>query len=80
MNFSEEVKSQILGVKHQPMCCKKALLASFLRTAGSIGIKGGNIGVEMATDIREVADSIAKIITELYGLNPVFTQSDKSSK
>lgn len=80
MNFSEEVKSQILGVKHQPMCCKKALLASFLRTAGSIGIKGGNIGVEMATDIREVADSIAKIITELYGLNPVFTQADKSSK
>ncbi|MBE5742466.1 MAG: DNA-binding protein WhiA [Clostridiales bacterium] len=75
MNFSEEVKSQVLKVKHESLCCKKALLAAFLRTAGSIGVKGGNIGIEMATDIKEVADRISAIIKELYGLTPVYSKS-----
>ena len=81
MNFSEEVKNEILRIKPQSLCCKKALLAAFLRTAGSIGIRSGNIGVEMATDIDEVAQEISKVIKELYGLNPNFSKGvDKPKK
>lgn len=81
MTFSEDVKSQIIEIKHESLCCKKALLSSFLRTAGSIGVKGGNIGIEMATDSKAVADEISSIINELYGLTPVFSKSvDKPKK
>ena len=65
MNFSEEVKSEILKIEHTSLCCKKALLAAFLRTAGSIGVKGGNIGIEMSTDIEQTAREISKVITSL---------------
>ncbi|MBR2336368.1 MAG: DNA-binding protein WhiA [Clostridia bacterium] len=75
MNFSEEVKSEILKIEHTSLCCKKALLAAFLRTAGSIGVKGGNIGVEMATDIEETAKEISKVIHDLYGLTPKIEKS-----
>ncbi len=70
MNFSEEVKSEILKIEHTSLCCKKALLSAFLRTAGSVGVRGGNIGIEMATDIEETAREISKVITSLYGLTP----------
>ena len=67
MNFSEEVKSEILKIEHTSLCCKKALLAAFLRTAGSIEIRNGNIGVTMATDIEETAKEVSKVIKDLYG-------------
>ena len=74
MNFSAEVKSEILKIDHPSLCCKKALLASFLRTAGSVQLMGGNIGVEMATDNKKSAEAISKVIYELYGLTTVFTE------
>jgi DNA-binding protein WhiA len=81
MNFSEEVKNEIISVEHQSLCCKKAFLASFLRTAGSVGIRGGNVGIEMATDIKEVAEKISAIIKDLYGLESVFSKGvDKPRK
>lgn len=81
MNFSEEVKSEILKIEHSSLCCKKALLAAFLRTAGSIDLMGGNIGVEMATDIEEVSREISKVIFDLYGLSPKIEKSaDKLRK
>ena len=80
MNFSEQVKTQILKVEHPSLCCKKALLAAFLRTAGSVGIIGGNIGVEMATDIKESAEEISRVISDLYGLTPVFAKPEKRGK
>ena len=75
MNFSEEVKSEILKIEHPSLCCKKALLAAFLRTAGSVGVKGGNIGIEMSTDIEDIAKEISKVITSLYGLSPKIENS-----
>lgn len=81
MNFSEEVKSEILKIEHPSLCCKKALLAAFLRTAGSVGVKGGNIGIEMSTDIEDIAKEISKVITSLYGLSPKIEKSvDKPRK
>ena len=75
MNFSEEVKSEILKIKHTSLCCQKALLSAFLRTAGSVEIKGGNIGVTMATDIEETAKEVSKVIRDLYGLTPQIEKS-----
>lgn len=75
MNFSEEVKSEILKIEHTSLCCKKALLSAFLRTAGSVEIKGGNIGVTMATDIEETAKEVSKVIRDLYGLTPQIEKS-----
>ena len=75
MNFSEEVKSEILKIEHTSLCCKKALLAAFLRTAGSIEIRNGNIGVTMATDIEETAKEVSKVIKDLYGLTPKIESS-----
>ncbi len=78
MNFSEEVKSEILKIEHNSLCCKKALLSAFLRTAGSIEIRGGDIGVAMATDIEETAREVSKVICDLYGLTPkIETTADK---
>lgn len=80
MNFSEQVKTQILKIDHPSLCCKKALLASFLRTAGSIRIKGADVGVEISTDIKESAEEISRVIHDLYGLTPVFSKAEKRGK
>ncbi len=77
MNFSEEVKSEILKIKLESLCCKKAFLASFLRTAGSVESVGGKIGVEMATDIRDASEEISSVIYDLYGLKTAIRQENK---
>ncbi|MBO6263579.1 MAG: DNA-binding protein WhiA [Clostridia bacterium] len=70
MNYSEEVKSEILKTEYDSACCKRAALSAFLRSAGSIITDGGRIGFEIATDSDELAAYFAKIISELYGKAP----------
>lgn len=72
MNFSEEVKAEILQIDYESDCCRHALLSAYLRTAGSVSIIGGKIGFEVTTDNRECADYIVSVVKGLYGIDPVF--------
>ena len=43
MNFSEEVKREILGGKEKTDGEKKAFVSAFLRSAGSLSLVGGKV-------------------------------------
>lgn len=81
MNFSEEVKSEIIEGKNLSLCCKKALLSAFLRTAGLVVARDGNVGIEFSSDSKDVARKIASFIKEIYGFNSTLSEGvDKFRK
>ncbi|MBO4262474.1 MAG: DNA-binding protein WhiA [Clostridia bacterium] len=67
-NFSSEVKAELVGKEYDSSCCKHAELSAFLRTAGAIGVKGGKVGFEAATDNPVSAKRFVGMIRELYGI------------
>ena len=72
MNFSEEVKAEIVRIRYDTECCRHALLSAYLRTAASVSIIGGKVGFEVTTDNRECADYVVSLVRELYGVEAVF--------
>ena len=68
MNFSEEVKREILGGKEKTDGEKKAFVSAFLRSAGSLSLVGGKVGFEIATDNADGAKTFAEYFAVVYGL------------
>ena len=46
MNFSEEVKAELINVKYRSDKDKRAFLSAYVRTAGSVGVRAGRVGFE----------------------------------
>lgn len=70
MNFSEEVKNQIVGVEYKTDGEKKAFMSAFLKCAGSLSLSGGKVGFELLTDNEKNAKTFATYFSEVYGLLP----------
>ncbi len=79
MNFSTQVKGEIIEkrIKHDEE--KRALLSAFIRTAGVIYSKSGKVGFEITTDHKDLAEFFKNIVADLYGLTPV-EKEDKPQK
>ncbi|MBR1868052.1 MAG: DNA-binding protein WhiA [Clostridia bacterium] len=71
MNFSTEVKGELIEkpIRHDEE--KRALLSAFIRTAGVIYSKSGKVGFEITTDRKELAEFIKNVAGDLYGSTPV---------
>ncbi len=66
MNFSAQVKNEILTDRIQYSCCKRAALSAFLRTAGTVEIRHGKIGFSTSSE-HSINQYFAQIIYDLYG-------------
>ena len=68
MNFSEEVKNEILKKRFSAASEKKAFLSAALKTAGTLSLTGGKIGFEISADNRAMPEVFAKYFADVYFL------------
>ncbi len=82
MNFSAKIKKEIIdkGVNHS--CCKKAFLAGFIRSTGSIIRVGDSYGFECSTDIEPALNYAVRLFKDLYSFTEgeTYTYPDKLNK
>lgn len=64
-NFTEEIKNEITSRPLGGECCRRAALAAFIRTSGSIISDGGNFGFEIVTENGRTAEFFADIAESL---------------
>ncbi len=82
MNFSKKVKEEIIKKSLGKKCCKKAFLAGFIRSTGSIVRFGGNYGFICSTDTPTASEYAKRLLSELYGYEDakIFSFPDKLNK
>ncbi len=82
MNFTETIKDEIIKKNSGQKCCKKAFLAGFIRSTGSIVRSGGNYGFMCSTETPSAAEYAARLIKALYGYEgaEIFASEDKLNK
>ena len=68
MNFSEEVKNEILKKRLTSAGEKKAFLSAALKTAGTLSLTGGKIGFEVSADNRAMPEVFAGYFADVYFL------------
>lgn len=79
MNFSAEVKSEIVKEVLKSPCCMRAALSAFLRTAGTIETFSGKIGFSACSDY-DIIEYFSTIIKKLYGGNPQIILDGQSKR
>lgn len=79
MNFSREVKSELMGRRFDSSCCRHAALSAYIRTAAFIESRGGEVGFEFASE-GEAAEYFKNIIVSEYGVEPETLKEDKPGK
>ena len=67
MNFSSEVKNELLKIKYDSDCCKIAGLSAYIRATGAVVTKDGKIGFEVSSDNSEAAMYYVDLLTDIYG-------------
>ena len=80
MNFSNEVKNEIISERIKNPCCRRAAISAFLRTAGSIETQGGKVGFSAQGD-ENVLEYFRSMIKSLYGGEPkIISEKPKERK
>ena len=67
VNFTYEIKREIIKNGFENTCCKTAALSAFLRATGSIVAQGSHIGFEIVTESENIAEFFVGQIENLYG-------------
>ncbi len=80
MNFSAEVKKELIGKKFDSACCKHSALSAYLRAAGYTVSSGGKVGFEFFADRYGAAEYFATLIKETYGETLQKTVDKESQK
>jgi hypothetical protein len=77
MNFTEEIKDEIMENGFNDRSCALAALSAFIRTSGSIVVHGGIYGFELVTENEKTADFFFHLIEENFGF--LVTSADTKS-
>ena len=80
LNFTEEIKREIVKAGFDNACCKTAALAAFLRTAGSIVKSGPNIGFEFITENDFIAEFFIGYLEDLFGAELQIVQATTDTR
>lgn len=68
LNFTEEIKNEIIENGLLDECCKLAFLSAFIRTSGSIVSRGGSYGFEITTGNERTAEFLCDVLENGFGL------------
>ena len=68
MSFSSDVKEEMVRLRVKSRGERRALLCALTYSAGSITLGRGSMGVQYITENEPVAELIARLAGELYGL------------
>jgi len=69
MNFTEEVKTELLQIKDEP-CCNNAGLSAYIKGAGTLDVKQGNIGFTLSSESVKILNYFAEIMQKQYSEEP----------
>lgn len=67
VNFTGEIKKELVRNGLENACCKTAALSAFLRTTGSIVRVGSQTGFEFVTESEVVAEFVIGLFEDLFG-------------
>lgn len=67
INFTGEIKRELVKKGFENACCKTAALSAFLRVTGSIVRSAEGIGFEFVTESERVAEYFIGLAEELFG-------------
>ncbi len=81
MNFTEEIKNEIISQKFGDDDVRRAFLSAFIRTSGSILSRGGEYGFECVTENERTAEFLCDMLENTFRitLSAVEAKSDKFS-
>ena len=74
MNFTYEIKKEIIKNGFENTCCKTAALSAFLRVTGSVITRGSNVGFELVSESENVAEYFIELIESIYGAGLKITE------
>jgi hypothetical protein len=77
MNFTEEIKDEIIDNGVLGRDCALATLSAFIRTSGSIVVRDGVFGFELVTESEKIAQFFSHLIEENFGFS--ITNADTKS-
>ena len=80
MNFTRTIKEELAGHGFGSACCKVACLSAFLRTAGSIVTRGGNVGFSFFTESASTAAFFSDIIEKNFSLKGEINRKGNGGK
>ena len=69
MNFTEEVKNELIEIQDEP-CCKNAGLSAYVKGAGTLEVAEGKIGFSLSSDNVKVLNYFAKVLDIQYSEEP----------
>lgn len=67
LNFTEEIKNEIVGSGMEG-CCMSAFLSAFIRTSGSIVSRNGRYGFEIVTENESTAEFLCSVLEHGFGI------------
>jgi len=71
LSFSYKVKDELCNIKVKNNCCKRAEIAAFLQTVGTVLLKGkGNMNIKFYTENAAVARRIYSLVKNNYEVTP----------
>lgn len=69
LNFTEEIKKEIIATPVQSRKDALCILSAFIRTSGSVISRGGVYGFEIVTESEATAEYFSEIAENIFGLN-----------
>ena len=67
VNFTREIKREIVRRGIENACCRTAALSAFLRVTGSVLRSGPRIGFEFVTESERTAEFVIGMLEDLFG-------------
>lgn len=67
LNFTRELKREIVRRGIENACCRTAALSAFLRVTGSVLRSGSRVGFEFVTESERTAEFVIGMLEDLFG-------------
>ena len=67
LNFTREIKREIVRRGIENACCRMAALSAFLRVTGSVLRSGQRVGFEFVTECERTAEFVIGMLEDLFG-------------
>ena len=69
MNFSEEVKRELVNIFDEP-CCAVAGLSAYIKGVGTLERRRGELGFVLVSESPQILGKYAQHLKSLYGEEP----------
>lgn len=77
MSFSKDVKIEVLNSLSDNACCRLSFLSALIKTTGEYSINGGELIVNIKTQIEELFDVVESVVLP-YGLSVSMQREEES--